>query len=83
MTHNDDITVFARLAIYGKRYGITLTDYGEITISDAHQDIGNPINRKLSVDDIGPVLIDLWERIEREKQFINGIEELKKESVTI
>jgi hypothetical protein len=80
---NEDFTIFARLAIYGKRYGITLTDYGEISVSDSKSDINNPINRKLSVDDIGPVLIDLWERIEREKQFNKGIEELKKESVTI
>jgi hypothetical protein len=74
---NEDVTVYARLAIYGKRYGITLTDYGEITIGDMTTDIGKSIHRKFSVDEIGPILIEYWQKKQEIEEFNKGLIEEK------
>ena len=80
---SDKLQVYGSLSVYNDRYGISVSDTGSVYFYDLKETVSGNRFRKLTLDEAVPVLTEYWKKKQEIKQFINGIEELKKESVTI
>ena len=78
---SDKLQVYGSLSVYNDRYGISVSDTGSVYFYDLKETVNGNRFRKLTLDEAVPVLTEYWKKKQEIKQFINGIEELKKESV--
>jgi hypothetical protein len=81
---SDKLQVYGSISIYNDRYGISVSDTGSIYFYDLHASTEENRERKLSLNEVVPVLTEYWQKKQEIEEFNKGVlEELKKESVTV